>query len=66
MTNLLLRVVRHAEYSYCKYHQRLSEEKCQNIIFFNTKPGLDMEYKFYHNGKMHLKQLREFTGASSL
>ena len=25
----LLRIVKQAEYAYCKFHQKLSEDKCQ-------------------------------------
>jgi hypothetical protein len=59
----MMQVVLHAEYSYCVHDWQLPEETCRNLRFSNVKVGLDMEYKFISNRRVHVKQIREFHGS---
>eukprot|EP01123_Difflugia_compressa_P014200 TRINITY_DN710_c0_g1_i4.p1 TRINITY_DN710_c0_g1~~TRINITY_DN710_c0_g1_i4.p1 ORF type:complete len:1221 (-),score=179.58 TRINITY_DN710_c0_g1_i4:146-3808(-) len=61
MDKMMLTILR-AEEAYCLYKFNLTKEKCSNMMLNNVKTGLDIEFKFIDNQRVHCKQLREFAG----
>eukprot|EP01125_Pyxidicula_operculata_P010213 TRINITY_DN335_c0_g2_i2.p1 TRINITY_DN335_c0_g2~~TRINITY_DN335_c0_g2_i2.p1 ORF type:complete len:1200 (-),score=318.63 TRINITY_DN335_c0_g2_i2:208-3546(-) len=62
LMNTMMRVILTTENAYCNYKFKLPKEKCDAIALNNVKTGLDMEFKFIDNVRVHCKQLREFAG----
>ena len=56
-------LVKTVEVAYCKVKEGYYPGDCKYVWLDDAKPrSLDMEFKFLHNGRFVLKQMREFHG----
>lgn len=59
----MLEISQAVELAYCRANPDYYDGPCANVTLDIDKPtSLDMEFKFYENGKFLCKQVREFAG----